>query len=330
MAIARQKTRQRELREARALIRRVQRGDRRAFELLYTSYEGRVYRFCHRLTGDDRDRRGARRATFARALADLPEGGLDTLDVPAYLLGDGTFAGLRAQRQSPRSCPRQWAAARSPPPTSASRRGAHGAGPARSRGASRRRDRRVRSAPRSRPFRALVGTARLRLHARAAAARDRCSPARAGCPRCRPMPTARWRPRSETSSSRTSPAARTAAPRCSRCARPRCAIATLPVPEPPGELGSRIGTALGAVGLPARASRSSRARRRRRPQDGGGRGDGRARARGRRRHDRGRRATTMARPSRPRLRLRRRPSPRHSRARRCPTRPWRSVPSACL
>ena len=44
MAIARHKTRQRELREARALLRRVQRGDRRAFELLYAAYEGRLYR----------------------------------------------------------------------------------------------------------------------------------------------------------------------------------------------------------------------------------------------------------------------------------------------
>src|SRR6476620_11946135 len=83
MAIARQKTRQRELREARALFRRVQRGDRRAFELLYAAYEGRVYRFCHRLTGDDRTAAALVELTFARALADVPEDGLETLDVPA-------------------------------------------------------------------------------------------------------------------------------------------------------------------------------------------------------------------------------------------------------
>ena len=41
MAIARHKTRQRELREARALVRRVQRGEPRAFALLYATYEGR-------------------------------------------------------------------------------------------------------------------------------------------------------------------------------------------------------------------------------------------------------------------------------------------------
>ena len=86
MAIARQKTRQRELREARALFRRVQRGDRRAFELLYAAYEGRVYRFCHRLTGNDRTAAALVELTFARALADVPEDGLETLDVPAYLL----------------------------------------------------------------------------------------------------------------------------------------------------------------------------------------------------------------------------------------------------
>ena len=85
MAIARHKTRQRELREARALVRRVQRGDARAFELLYATYEGRIYRFCHRLTGRAETAAALVELTFARALANLPEGGLDTLDVPAYL-----------------------------------------------------------------------------------------------------------------------------------------------------------------------------------------------------------------------------------------------------
>ena len=85
MAIARHKTRQRELREARALVRRVQRGDARAFELLYATYEGRIYRFCHRLTGRAETAAALVELTFARALANLPEGGLETLDVPAYL-----------------------------------------------------------------------------------------------------------------------------------------------------------------------------------------------------------------------------------------------------
>lgn len=85
MAIARHKTRQRELREARALLRRVRRGDPRAFELLYASYEGRIYRFCHRLTGRAETAAALVELTFARALADLPEKQIDTLDVPAYL-----------------------------------------------------------------------------------------------------------------------------------------------------------------------------------------------------------------------------------------------------
>ena len=85
MAIARHKTRQRELREARALVRRVQRGDARAFELLYATYEGRIYRFCHRLTGRAETAAALVELTFARAFANLPEGGLETLDVPAYL-----------------------------------------------------------------------------------------------------------------------------------------------------------------------------------------------------------------------------------------------------
>jgi DNA-directed RNA polymerase specialized sigma24 family protein/anti-sigma factor RsiW len=85
MAIANHKTRERELRDERALTRRVRRGDRGAFELLYASHEGRLYRFCYRLTGSSVSAAALVEATFARALADLPEDGLDTLDVAAYL-----------------------------------------------------------------------------------------------------------------------------------------------------------------------------------------------------------------------------------------------------
>jgi DNA-directed RNA polymerase specialized sigma24 family protein len=85
MAIAQHKTRRRELRDGRALARRVQRGDRRAFELLYTSYEGRLYRFCHRLSGSDAAAAALVEATFARGVETLPESGLDTLDVPGHL-----------------------------------------------------------------------------------------------------------------------------------------------------------------------------------------------------------------------------------------------------
>jgi DNA-directed RNA polymerase specialized sigma24 family protein len=84
MAIARHKTRQRELREGRALSRRAQRGDRRAFELLYASYESRLYRFCHRLTGSEIAAAALVEATFARALANLPARGVP-IDVAAHL-----------------------------------------------------------------------------------------------------------------------------------------------------------------------------------------------------------------------------------------------------
>ena len=94
MAIARHKTRQRELREERALTRRVQRGDRRAFELLYASYEGRLYRFCHRLTGSDAAAAARRGHVLARA-RDLAESGLDAVDVPAPCR-HGARARLRA------------------------------------------------------------------------------------------------------------------------------------------------------------------------------------------------------------------------------------------
>jgi DNA-directed RNA polymerase specialized sigma24 family protein len=82
MAIAQHKTRRRELRDGRALARRVQRGDRQAFELLYTSYEGRLYRFCHRLTGSDAAAASLVEATFVRGVETLPE---SDVDVPAHL-----------------------------------------------------------------------------------------------------------------------------------------------------------------------------------------------------------------------------------------------------
>jgi DNA-directed RNA polymerase specialized sigma24 family protein len=87
MAIAKHKSRQRELHEGRALARRVLRGDRGAFALLYTSYEGRLYRFCHRLTGSDAVAAGLVEATFARALATLDPRRLDSLDFAAHLHG---------------------------------------------------------------------------------------------------------------------------------------------------------------------------------------------------------------------------------------------------
>jgi DNA-directed RNA polymerase specialized sigma24 family protein len=85
MAIARHKSRQRELREGRALARRVQRGDRGAFALLYASYEGRLFRFCQRLTGSDAAAAALVEATFARALETLGSRPLDSLDVAAHL-----------------------------------------------------------------------------------------------------------------------------------------------------------------------------------------------------------------------------------------------------
>ena len=85
MAIAKHKTRRRELQEGRTLARRVQRGDRRAFELLYASYEGGLFRFCYRLTGSSGKASALVEATFAHALAELPADGLDTVDVAAHL-----------------------------------------------------------------------------------------------------------------------------------------------------------------------------------------------------------------------------------------------------
>ncbi len=85
MAIAKHKTRRHELREGRALARRVQRGDRQAFELLYASYEGRLYRLCHRLTGSDAAAAALVEAAFARGIMAIPQSGFDAVDVPAHL-----------------------------------------------------------------------------------------------------------------------------------------------------------------------------------------------------------------------------------------------------
>ncbi|MDX6619570.1 MAG: hypothetical protein QOK36_1956 [Gaiellales bacterium] len=97
MAIAKHKSRRSELREGRVLARRVQRGDRTAFELLYAAYEGGLFRFAYRLTGSSERAATLVQATFSRALASLPEDGLDSLDVGAHL-----FATARGLSYRPR------------------------------------------------------------------------------------------------------------------------------------------------------------------------------------------------------------------------------------
>ena len=314
MAIARQKTRQRELREARALFRRVQRGDRRAFELLYAAYEGRVYRFCHRLTGDERTAATLVELTFSRALADLPEDGLETLDVPAYLLA--TARSLADERGGePLAAPEAVGGrGRRRQPASLAA-GARGAGPARPRRPSRRRDRRVRSALQEQAVPGLVGTARLRLHAELRLPADRRAlprPAACAVGLCRRHVDGR--------------ASATSSPRhVTGCANCRAALfalreaalryRTLPVPEPPGD---------SARASPLRSVRS--ACRRAEPRRASPSPAGAARRRWPSRWARSRSSasasrsrpptTTAARASPPRLR--RRPSLRHSRARRCP------------
>lgn len=262
MAIARQKTRQRELREARALLRRVQRGDRRAFELLYAAYEGRVYRFCHRVTGDDRTAAALVELTFARALADLPDDGLETLDVPAYLLA--TARSLAYERNGePSAAPGQWendvAAAnqRLSPQERAvlALRDLEG-----------RPDDEIAFAlgAQEQAVPGLVGTARLRLHAEL-----RLPEIGAPCPGRLPALSA-YADDTLTTEGRDELARH--ATSCANCRAALFALReaslryrTLPVPEPPGDLGSRITTALGAIGLTARGGGASE------PAAGGGR-----------------------------------------------------------
>ena len=262
MAIARQKTRQRELREARALFRRVQRGDRRAFELLYAAYEGRVYRFCHRLTGDERTAATLVELTFSRALADLPEDGLETLDVPAYLLA--TARSLADERGGePLAAPEEWegevAAANQ-------RLSPQERAVLVLRDLEGRPDDEIASALglQEQAVPGLVGTARLRLHAEL-----RLPQIGAPCPGRLPALSA-YADDTLTADERDELAGHVTG--CANCRAALFALReaalryrTLPVPEPPGDIGSRIATALGAVGLVARGAAASE------PVAGGGR-----------------------------------------------------------
>jgi DNA-directed RNA polymerase specialized sigma24 family protein len=256
MATARHKTRQRELREARALLRRVQRGEPRAFALLYAAYEGRLYRFCHRLTGNAEIASALVHQTFARALADLPDGELAPLDVPAYL--HATARALAYER-----------AGASPSPAAA---GEHEVAAANQRLSPQERAVLALRDLEGRPdgeiagalgcedsaVPGLVGTARLRLHAEL-----RLPGAVAACPGRLPELSAH--------TDGTLPAERRAEleQHVARCANCRAALfamrdatmryRVMPVPEAPGELGERITAALGAVGLPARSSAAAEA-----------------------------------------------------------------------
>ena len=255
MATARHKTRQRELREARALLRRVQRGEPRAFALLYAAYEGRLYRFCHRLTGDAETASALVQQTFARALADLPDGELAELDVPAYL--HATARGLAYER-----------AAASPSPAA----GEHEVAAANQRLSPQERAvlalRDLEGRPDAEIARVLgceesavpglVGTARLRLHAELG-----LPGAVAACPGRLPELSAH--------ADGTLPGERRAEleQHVVRCANCRAALfamrdatmryRAMPVPEAPGEVGERITAALGAVGLPMRSSAAAEA-----------------------------------------------------------------------
>jgi len=256
MAIARQKTRQRELREARALFRRVQRGDRRAFELLYAAYEGRVYRFCHRLTGDDRTAAALVELTFARALADVPEDGLEALDVPAYLLA--TARSLAYERSGePSVAPGQW---ESEVAAANQRLSPQERAVLALRDLEGRPDDEIAVAlgAQAQAVPGLVGTARLRLHAEL-----RLPEIGPPCPGRLPALSA-YADDTLTAEERDELARHVTG--CANCRAALFALReaalryrTLPVPEPPGDLGSRITTALGAIGLPARGAAANEA-----------------------------------------------------------------------
>jgi DNA-directed RNA polymerase specialized sigma24 family protein len=253
MAIARHKTRRRELREARALLRRVQRGDSRAFEMLYATYEGRIYRFCHRLTGRDETAAALVELTFARALADVPEDGLDTLDVPAYLYA--TARTLAFERGGEPYGSR--GIGESEVSVANDRLGPQERAVLALRDLEGRPDDEIAAALEidETAVAGLVGAARLHLLAelRPPGIADPC-PGRRG-------DLSAYADETLAADRRAELEAHTAS-----CADCRAALfglreaalryRSLPVPEPPGELGSRITRALGLVGLPARVAAS--------------------------------------------------------------------------
>ena len=249
MAIARHKTRRRELREARALVRRVQRGEPRAFALLYAAYEGRVYRLCHRLTGDEETAAALVELTFARALADLPADELESVDVPARLLA--TARVLAYERHG------AWGGGAEEGEVAA----AHQRLSPQERAALALRD--LEGRPDAEiagvlgtdesAVAGLVGTARLRLHAELG-----LPGIAAACPGRLPELSAH-------ADGTLTPERRAELERhVADCAHCRAVLFTLrdaalryramPVPEPPGELDDRIATALGVAGLAARSA----------------------------------------------------------------------------
>ena len=260
MAIAKHKTRRRELRDGRALARRVQRGDRQAFELLYASYEGRLYRFCHRLTGSDAAAASLVEATFVRGVATLPENGLDALDVPAHLSATARALAYERHTNGGSAVARPDSAAstpaRSAPRISASpRASAWRSRCATSRGVPTTRSR-SRSAPTPRrsprSSRApACGCARAPVaRARGTAARDRLPALSAYADGT--LPADRARSELETH------VADCAGCRAALFALREAALRyrALPVPVPPGELRSRMTVALGAIGFPTRRPRA--------------------------------------------------------------------------
>ena len=85
MAVVTDAARERRLHDERVLVERLTDGDNRAFEQLYTSYEGRLYGFCHRVTGNHHDAADIVQETFVRAIARFSEIEIATLNVGAYL-----------------------------------------------------------------------------------------------------------------------------------------------------------------------------------------------------------------------------------------------------
>jgi DNA-directed RNA polymerase specialized sigma24 family protein len=251
MAIARHKTRQRELREARALVRRVQRGDPRAFEMLYATYEGRIYRFCHRLTGREETAAALVELTFARALANLPEDGLETLDVPAYL--HATARALAFERTGEPYGSR--GLAEGEVSVANDRLSPQERAVLALRDLEGRTDGEIAAAldVEETSVPGLVGAARLHLLAelRPPGVAEPCSG--------RLPDLSAYADDMLAAERRAELEAHTA--RCADCRAALFALReaalryrSLPVPEPPGELGSRITRALGLVGLPARAA----------------------------------------------------------------------------
>jgi RNA polymerase sigma factor (sigma-70 family) len=89
------------------LVARLQQRDRSAWEQLYRLYEGRLYAFAYRLTGNSRDASDLVQATFLRALPRLDRLDPAAVNLSAYLFATARTIFLREVEEGTQAEPRR-------------------------------------------------------------------------------------------------------------------------------------------------------------------------------------------------------------------------------